>query len=87
MSDREQIREMVRLALEQTLSGERTGPATYAAPWTGVEYQAHPSSRLFNIGEASLPVTDLIEFVESGLCTIEKNRSCDQCGMCRSLGF
>lgn len=89
MADREEIKELVREALRHVLAEDRTasGPAGYVAPWTGVEYDAHPSRRLFNIGEAAIPVSDLIEFVESKLCTIEKNRSCDQCGMCRSLGF
>jgi len=90
MADREEIRELVREALSRALNEKATaspGPTSYSAPWTGVEYPSHPSSSLFNIGEASIPANDLIEFIESGLCTIEKNKPCDQCGMCRSLGF
>jgi hypothetical protein len=29
----------------------------------------------------------LLELVEQPLCTIEKDRVCDHCGMCKSLGF
>jgi hypothetical protein len=62
-------------------------PSAYYAPWTGVEYEAHPSSQQFNIGEATVSTSDLLEFVELKLCSIEKNKPCDQCGLCRSLGF
>lgn len=87
MTDRDEIRKLVREALEGAMGSEKPGPTTYAAPWTGVEYQAHPSGRLFNIDEAATRSAELIDLIESKLCTIEKNRSCDQCGMCRTLGF
>jgi hypothetical protein len=91
------VREIVRHALtEFHMAYETDGtckpenslsPSVYYAPWTGVEYEAHPSRQRFNIGEATLSTSDLLEFVELKLCSIEKNKPCDQCGMCRSLGF
>ena len=91
------VREIVRHALmEFHMAYETDGaykpapprsPSVYYAPWTGVEYEAHPSRQQFNIGEATLSTSDLLEFVELKLCSIEKNKPCDQCGMCRSLGF
>jgi hypothetical protein len=97
---RNHVREIVRQALTdlqiESPAEASPSPSAYYAPWTGVEYESHPSRSQFDINEASSTVGiagrtdaigDLIEFVESKLCTIEKNRSCDHCGMCRSLGF
>jgi hypothetical protein len=91
------VREIVRQALtefhkayenEEAYEPETSrSPSTYYAPWTGVEYEAHPSRHQFNIKEATVSTSDLLEFVESKLCSIEKNKPCDQCGLCRSLGF
>jgi hypothetical protein len=85
------VREAVRRALSETdlaksLAADQS-PATYRAPWTGIEYEAHPSRRQFNIDEASLNLGGLLEFVENELCSIEKGKTCDHCGMCRTLGF
>jgi len=91
------VREIVRQALtefhkayetDETYKPEYSrSPSAYYAPWTGAEYEAHPSHQQFNIGEATVSTSDLLEFVELKLCSIEKNKLCDQCGMCRSLGF
>ena len=91
------VREIVRQALTEfhkTYETDETdkhessrSPSAYLAPWTGVEYEAHPSRQQFNIGEATVSTSDLLEFVELKLCSIEKNKPCDQCGLCRSLGF
>jgi|RhiMetdeSRZDD1v2_1073273.scaffolds.fasta_scaffold118899_4 hypothetical protein len=91
------VREIVRQALTEFHRADETdvayepensrSPSTYYAPWTGVEYEAHPSRQQFNITEATLSASDLLEFVESKLCSIEKNKPCDQCGLCRNLGF
>lgn len=85
------VREIVRQALtelnvEASLENPRF-PSVYYSPWTGVEYEAHPSRQQFNIKEATVSAGDLLEFVESKLCSIEKDKPCDQCGLCRSLGF
>jgi hypothetical protein len=85
------VREIVRRALAE-LNVEAPPenprpPSVYYAPWTGVEYEAHPSRQQFNVKEATISSSDLLEFVESKLCSIEKNKPCDQCGLCRSLGF
>ncbi len=95
--NREALKEMVRDAVRQAMSNspaasspvESTKPAPpeYFAPWTGISYEAHPSQQKFNIAEASITLGELLEFVEAKACTIEKNKPCDQCGMCRSLGF
>lgn len=90
MSDeflRKMVREAVRQALGAGQDDAKPAPAAYRAPWTGVEYEAHPSNRQFNIAEASITAADIIEFVESKICTVENNKPCDNCGMCRSLGF
>jgi len=101
MAKEDQIRNLVRDIVRQALTesniasapDDAMAPTSYQAPWTGVEYEAHPSRRQFDVGEASTnamnaaAIGDLLEFVESKLCTIEKNRICDHCGMCRSLGF
>jgi len=91
------VREIVRQALTELYKDYETdgtfksenprSPSSYYAPWTGVEYEAHPSRQQFNIKEATVSASDLLEFVESKLCSIEKNKPCDQCGLCRSLGF
>ncbi|MBX3279492.1 MAG: hypothetical protein KF868_15925 [Acidobacteria bacterium] len=47
----------------------------------------HPSRRQFNIGEAVDAVREIVDFLEAQRCTIEKDKPCDHCGMCRSLGF
>lgn len=91
----EKVRHMVREAVREALSGSKTAadndkkesPQSYFAPWTGVEYEAHPSRSQFNVAEAMLNAGDVAEFIESTVCSIEKNKSCDNCGMCRSLGF
>src|SRR5262245_49976112 len=96
--NREALKEMVREAVRQALSNSaadlplsnesaQPSPSAYFAPWTGVAYEAHPSQQKFNIAEASVTLSDLLEFVEAKACTIEHNKPCDQCGMCRSLGF
>ena len=96
--NREELKAMVREAVQQALGGSASplpassestqpAPAAYFAPWTGIAYEAHPSQQKLNIAEASVTLGDLLEFVEAKACTIEKNKPCDQCGMCRSLGF
>ncbi len=95
MANEEAVRNMVREIVRQALTELKVeappenprSPSTYYAPWTGVEYEAHPSRQRFNIEEATVSAADLFEFVESRLCSIEKNKPCDQCGLCRSLGF
>ena len=92
MATPEEIRELVRAAVRQALAETPApptpnAPASYSAPWTGVTYDAHPSRHQFNIQEAALPAADLLEFIGAKLCTIETNKPCDQCGMCKSLGF
>lgn len=90
---REMIRETVRqalldsAALPATSESAKPAPAEYFAPWTGIAYDAHPSQQKFDVAEASVTLGELLEFVEAKACTIEKNKPCDQCGMCRSLGF
>lgn len=85
------VREIVRQALTEldveALPEIPRPPSAYYAPWTSVEYEAHPSRQLFNIQEAAYSAGDLLEFVESKLCSIEKNKACDHCGICRNLGF
>jgi len=95
MASEDAIRNLVREVVRRTLiessvaapSEISQSPSSYFAPWTGVEYEAHSSREQFNIAEATISASDLLEFVESKLCTIEKNKACDHCGMCRSLGF
>lgn len=85
------VREIVRQALTEfhkTYESEDSqSPSAYYAPWTGVEYETHPSRQQFDVQEATISAGELLEFVESKLCSIEKNKPCDHCGMCRSLGF
>ncbi|HZF41447.1 MAG TPA: hypothetical protein VE715_21690 [Blastocatellia bacterium] len=95
MANEDAIRKIVREIVRQALtelnveapSENRGSPSVYYAPWTGMEYEAHPSRRQFDIKEATISTGDLLEFVESKLCSIEKNKPCDHCGMCRNLGF
>ncbi len=67
----------------------KSSPADYIAPWTGQAYAAHPSQQQFSIGEStqSAGADELLDLIETRLCTMEKNKPCDQCGLCRSLGF
>ena len=83
------VREIVRQALTElnSTSENPKSPSVYYAPWTGMEYEAHPSRRQFDIKEATISAGDMLEFVESKICSIEKNKPCDHCGMCRNLGF
>jgi hypothetical protein len=91
------VREIVRQALTEFQKAYETDGSykpdnsgsspIYYAPWTGVEYESHPSRQQFNIKEATTSINEMLEFVESKLCSIEKNKPCDQCGLCRSLGF
>ncbi len=73
-------------------------PLDYFAPWTGEAFPAvhspggvaHPSQEQFNIGEAAetaAVVRELVDFLEAEKCTIEKDKPCDHCGSCRTLGF
>lgn len=66
-------------------------PKEYVAPWTGQTYPAaHPSQFQFNVTEDTRPrspADEKLEFTASQSCSIEKNKPCDHCGMCRSLGF
>ena len=72
-------------------------PVDYFAPWTGEAYQAtprlpaeHPSQEQFSIGEAAeraAVVRELVDFLEAEKCSIEKDKPCDHCGSCRTLGF
>lgn len=95
MTNEDAIRNIVRAIVRQALtelnvetpSENLRSPSAYYAPWTGVEYEAHPSRQQFDVQEATISASDLLEFVESKLCSIEKNRHCDHCGMCRNLGF
>jgi hypothetical protein len=85
------VKEIVRQALTELNIEARpespNSPTAYYAPWTGAEYEAHPTRQQFNINEATISADDLLEFVESKLCSIEKSKTCDHCGLCRSLGF
>ena len=94
--NRDAIKDLVRQALTESLqqpsstsalSAPAATPVSYRAPWTGVAYEAHASQQQFNINEASELKQHLLEMVEQQLCTIEKNRACDHCGVCKSLGF
>lgn len=95
MSDEAALREMVRDAVRRALSEANLtaatensqSPSTYYAPWTGVEYEAHPSRRQFSVGEAAVNIGELLEFAETRQCSIEQDKLCDHCGMCRNLGF
>lgn len=96
---RTQIREAVRQALNDagvaaSPDNGKPSPKEYFAPWTGASYEAHPSQQKFDIAEASnlldkqvAQFGNLLELTSAQNCTIEKGKPCDQCGMCRSLGF
>ncbi len=93
--NREEMKEMVREAVRQAMSDSgassdgsaKQSPPEFFAPWTGVSYEAHPSQQKFSINEAANQISNLLEFASGQSCTIEKGKPCDQCGMCRSLGF
>ena len=92
MANEGAIRDIVRDVVRQVLSESppaqtALSPAAYHAPWTGVEYESHPSRQPFNIHEATVTPGELFEFVEAQTCSIEKDKPCDHCGMCRTLGF
>jgi hypothetical protein len=88
MSNQESLRDLVRAAVRQALSETATPESPgYFAPWTGVEYETHPSRSQFHILEAATATDELVEFAAPASCSIEKNKSCDHCGMCKSLGF
>jgi len=86
-SKEDEIREVVREVVRRVLTESLQQPSVYYSPWTGVEYQAHPSNLQFNINEATHSSGQLQEFSETNQCSIENDRPCDHCGMCRSLGF
>ncbi|MFN7947212.1 MAG: hypothetical protein U0Z53_17800 [Blastocatellia bacterium] len=88
MTENDAVREAVAglAAADQT----KPAPAHYTAPWTGQTYAAqHPSQFQFNVTEGALQgrASEILDLIETKLCSIEKNKSCDHCGMCRSLGF
>ena len=81
-----------RLNKDEASDSPATSPREYLAPWTSVSYESdvHPSQQLFNIGEATgdgSAVRELVEFLETKECSIEKDKPCDHCGACRTLGF
>jgi hypothetical protein len=81
-----------RLNQEQPSQSPAASPQAYFAPWTSVSYESdlHPSQQLFNIDEATgeaSAVRELVEFLETKECSIEKDKPCDHCGACRTLGF
>jgi hypothetical protein len=84
---RDLVRDVVRQVLSESMAASPQSPSAYYAPWTGVEYDAHPSRQQFNINEATIGTGDLIEFAQSRQCSIEKDKPCDHCEMCRTLGF
>lgn len=94
---RDVLKEMVRDAVRQALADSpslpssddapKPAPTEYFAPWTGAVYEAHPSQQKFSVGEAASLASNLLEFAAAQSCTIEMGKACDQCGMCRSLGF
>jgi hypothetical protein len=83
----DEIREIVREVVMRVLSESLQKSPVYYSPWTGIEYQAHPSRLQFDIDEATHSSGQLHEFSETSRCSIEKNKPCDHCGLCRSLGF
>lgn len=92
MANQNEIRTLVREAVIKALTESKLAeiaqsPTAYTAPWTGVEYESHPSRQQFDINEAAVNIGELIEFAEAQSCSIEQNKSCDHCGLCRSLGF
>ena len=88
MPNEKSLRELVRAAVRQALTeSTQMDSSGYFAPWTSVEYEAHPSRSQFHILEAATHTDELVEFASPAACSIEKNKSCDHCGMCKSLGF
>jgi hypothetical protein len=92
MANEETIRNIVRDAVRQVLGESPSAPSVsppivYPAPWTGVEYESHPSRQSFHIHEATVTLGELLEFVEVARCSIEADKPCDHCGMCKTLGF
>ncbi|HZN12389.1 MAG TPA: hypothetical protein VFC61_11965 [Blastocatellia bacterium] len=89
MIDEEVIRQTAaRVAARLAPAGPT--PAEFYAPWTGEPLPAmHPSRQQFQIQEASESpaARELLEFIDSQHCTVEKDKPCDHCGLCRSLGF
>jgi len=83
----DEVREIVREIVRKILSQSLAQPSVYYSPWTGIEYQAHPSRLEFNIDEATHSSAGLHEFRETSQCSIEKDKPCDHCGLCRNLGF
>jgi hypothetical protein len=82
----------VRAAISNSSAPDQTAttPAHYTAPWTGQSYAAqHPSQLQFSVGESTLSprADEILDFIETKLCSMEKNKPCDHCGLCRSLGF
>jgi hypothetical protein len=80
------VRDVVRQVLIESPAAPSV-PAAYAAPWTGVEYDSHPSRQSFNLHEATVTIGELLDFVEAARCSIETDKPCDHCGMCKTLGF
>jgi hypothetical protein len=78
-------------AAEAAPSPAPPAPLEYYAPWTGTAFNqspvTHPSQEQFNIVEATDSVRELVDFLEAQRCTIEKDKPCDHCGACRTLGF
>jgi hypothetical protein len=73
-------------------TGEAFLPAGSPAPYPPQPRQAaaHPSQEPFSVTEASevrSAINELVEFFESQRCSIEKDKPCDHCGACRTLGF
>jgi hypothetical protein len=86
------VRKRVGLEVtEATPSPATPAPVEYYAPWTGTAFNpspvTHPSQEQFNILEATDEVRELVDFLEAQRCTIEKDKPCDHCGACRTLGF
>ncbi|MFN0121509.1 MAG: hypothetical protein ACKV2V_13535 [Blastocatellia bacterium] len=80
LPDRETVRRMVAESLRQ--AGVRGEPAAPAAA-------LHPSHGKFNVPEAteSGGGAELLELVVSQMCSMEKGRTCDHCGVCQTMGF
>ena len=88
----EKLIEQIASNVMRRLNTGSSAPNQYFAPWTSVAYESevHPSQQLFNVDEANgaqSEFKELVEFVETKECSIEKGKPCDHCGTCRSLGF